>query len=823
MIDEVKYLVDIGFAVHILHPQAKNPVETKWASADVYSYKELEAKYRSGQNVGARLGKPSRIGDSYLHAIDLDIRDENLRQVAVDKLREMFGAHGLNRMWCVKSGSGGSSRHYYFLSDAAFPTQNLAKSDEFVVIDGRKRRSWEIDLLGTGKQVVLPPSIHPETKKPYKWLIDPDVDYAVEVDSDYLTDLIEPDHDYSADRNDEPMGIDFDEARDILKTVADMANDHPTWVRVGMALKHEFGDDGWPLFDEWSKNGRGYDRRDNLYQWKRFTLDRREIITMRSVAAEAREVELGDMIDDLDDEETVMAEVKQVEKSTKKAKERVKGDPDMRILSESTMSAPPMPLSILGPKVSALTKKAAAAMSAPVDFLAAALLAGVSTAIGNAVEVEIKSGYRQPAAIWCMVVGGPSSKKSPPLRLVTKTLAKLESMYEPLYKAAMADWERKKSLADMKRKEWDGMIKKLIAAGEPTPNEMPDDCLAPPEPTRRRIILNDVTIEAFMRTQARSPRGFMLYRDELTGWLKSMDRYSSGSGERGAWLESYDAGPFSMDRVKDDGKAVKVDKVYSPILGGIQPERLMEITGLDQADDGLQARFLTFWPDANFIEMHEEEGDDGAWLAPIYENLLAIELKEVNGTATPAVIPFSKEARQAFIKWSNEHNRAEQNVETRLRGVFGKADGQVGRLALILELLWWAAASDDFDPLPLPKTVSLKAFKAAMQFREEYIKPMQRRVYSKSIEIEEVTNARRIAQWITQNDISTFNARTMRREAGIGGISARTAPEIVDDALALLVSNRWLTVEEIGARGRGRPTKTYTVNERIWDLLEKEK
>jgi hypothetical protein len=32
-----------------------------------------------------------------------------------------------------------------------------------------KKRHWEIDLIGTGKQAVIPPSIHPATGLPYRW------------------------------------------------------------------------------------------------------------------------------------------------------------------------------------------------------------------------------------------------------------------------------------------------------------------------------------------------------------------------------------------------------------------------------------------------------------------------------------------------------------------------------------------------------------------------------------------------------------------------------------------------------------------------------
>lgn len=46
--------------------------------------------------------------------------------------------------------------------------------------------------------------------------------------------------------------------------------DHDTWLKAGMALKSEFGDDGWPIFDEWSRPAENYDERENRSRWRSF-------------------------------------------------------------------------------------------------------------------------------------------------------------------------------------------------------------------------------------------------------------------------------------------------------------------------------------------------------------------------------------------------------------------------------------------------------------------------------------------------------------------------------------------------------------------------
>ncbi len=46
--------------------------------------------------------------------------------------------------------------------------------------------------------------------------------------------------------------------------------DRDTWVRVGMALKSQFGSDGYELFDDWSARGETYDRKAARATWRSF-------------------------------------------------------------------------------------------------------------------------------------------------------------------------------------------------------------------------------------------------------------------------------------------------------------------------------------------------------------------------------------------------------------------------------------------------------------------------------------------------------------------------------------------------------------------------
>jgi len=43
------------------------------------------------------------------------------------------------------------------------------------------------------------------------------------------------------------------------------------WVRVGMALKSEYGDSGFAVFDEWSQGGETYDKANIRSTWRSIT------------------------------------------------------------------------------------------------------------------------------------------------------------------------------------------------------------------------------------------------------------------------------------------------------------------------------------------------------------------------------------------------------------------------------------------------------------------------------------------------------------------------------------------------------------------------
>lgn len=187
---EAQRLYGLGFAIHWLHPKSKRPVESGWTTGPRKDWDYLKDTYQSTFNVGVRLGTPAKIGENYLAVVDVDVKstDKRHREEAVAAAKEL-----LNGVKCpaVSSGRGNGSRHYYCVTKEPFKTFNPAESTDIVkvmmpskkpskkeletlteaeIAQGiRLSKAWEISLYSDGRQVVLPPSIHPDTNKPYVW------------------------------------------------------------------------------------------------------------------------------------------------------------------------------------------------------------------------------------------------------------------------------------------------------------------------------------------------------------------------------------------------------------------------------------------------------------------------------------------------------------------------------------------------------------------------------------------------------------------------------------------------------------------------------
>jgi hypothetical protein len=135
---------------------------------------------------------------------------------------------------------------------------------------GEVNKKWHptIEILSTGNQTVIPPSIHPEAGRSYTWIGKP----LLSIDPQDLPTL--PDN--LVELIDGALGVerkevthtpkDYNAPTELADAEAALSHLDPDmpytdWLNVGMSLRDEFGDAAFNLWDSWSSKGSKYPKK----------------------------------------------------------------------------------------------------------------------------------------------------------------------------------------------------------------------------------------------------------------------------------------------------------------------------------------------------------------------------------------------------------------------------------------------------------------------------------------------------------------------------------------------------------------------------------
>ncbi|MGE7469761.1 DUF3987 domain-containing protein [Bosea sp. NPDC003192] len=210
----------------------------------------------------------------------------------------------------------------------------------------------------------------------------------------------------------------------------------------------------------------------------------------------------------------------------------------------------------------------------PEAFAAACAVGAVSAAIGNSLRIQVRqhdTEWTEPASLWICLVGEPGSGKSP---IISEALRPLRDQDRDW---AQVDMPRHARWLETKRK--------------------PPGGIPLPEPSIRRAVVDDVTLEKQIKIHADNPRGILRAPDELVSLLGALGAYKKdGSADRGQMLRFFDGGSITVDRVSS--APVRADCALMSLLAGTQPEKIAKLTS-DLGADGMLQRFLFFRHDGS--------------------------------------------------------------------------------------------------------------------------------------------------------------------------------------------------------------------------------
>ena len=482
-------------------------------------------------------------------------------------------------------------------------------------------------------------------------------------------------------------------------------------------------------------------------------------------------------------------------------------EPDMRLVDGYKIEAARFPLEVFGDDWADWISKTAKGAGSPVDYVAAGLIGGSSVLIGSSCLASPWKSWKEPAILWSCLVGNPSSGKTPGLSSPLDLLKKLDGEINAGFDEEIDEYDRRLQEAKIATDLWKADVKIALKKGVPSPPK-PEKAHEPEPPIRRRLIANDATVEIIAPIVQKNPKGILYFRDELAGWLEGMNQYKGkGGGDRAFWLEAYNGNSFTVDRVKFGvNKPIHVPSLFVPVIGGIQPQRLNRAL-LNDTDDGLSARFLYLWPNAEPPVTPQVFADDDLALDALRKlQRLSIEIDEYD-QPVPTIIPLSESALPHFEEFRKDVFQSEKAASGLYLSYMGKNPGRVLRLALNLEMLWYAASNQEQHP----KTISERAILCAQGLVTDYFDPMALRAFANAALPLEVCNAMTIAKWIIDIKPEIVNSREILRTS-FPGIDCA---EDVQDALDELQGAGWIVRDPDGQNTGGRPRNDWLVNPKL--------
>jgi hypothetical protein len=398
--------------------------------------------------------------------------------------------------------------------------------------------------------------------------------------------------------------------------------------------------------------------------------------------------------------------------------------------------------------------------------LAMAVLGAMSGALshGFALRMMRHGKWYENPRLWVLLVGDPSRKKTPIFNTATQPIAEYQDHLRQQYEAQLREYQSAKDDT------------------EPTPP--------------LRLLVSDITIEKLADILARSERGLLAKRDELAGWIGSMEKYATGRGpgaDRGFWLQAFDGGPYHVDRIKRGETYIR--NLSVSLIGGIQPARLAELHGL--TSDGLLQRFLPVMMGPSQTA-RDEPSDDEAYSTFVHQLIFA----------KPERIIFSDAALEIMHSLRGDlHNleAASAGLADGFQAFVGKLPGYAGRLALILHM---AADPQTGATYAVDETTAVAIRRLILDF----IVPHAFVFYRTAESDVEGDRLRKLAGWILTSGRTKIRASDF--PANIRELRGLTVFDL-NKRVSPLVAGGWLEPAESGPLCRA-----WTVNPAVASLFE---
>jgi len=333
-----------------------------------------------------------------------------------------------------------------------------------------------------------------------------------------------------------------------------------------------------------------------------------------------------------------------------------------------------------------------------IDYMGCSMLWLISVCIGNSIEIEVKRGWTENATIWMSLVGKAGIGKTPSINNIIFPLQKINSREIKKYFKELEKYEFYENLTAKEKKDYPEVSK----------------------PIKTQFIANDITLEALVDLHQESDNSVGVFKDELAGWLKDMNKYRAGS-DLEFWLSCWSGKSVSLNRLTRKGSFI--DKPLIPVLGGIQPDIFNNFYTDENKSNGFMDRMLLSFPDAVVEKYNENELEYEIldWyknnIICFYDSLKSVIKRDKEDAIESMIAKFSNDAK---IEWMRIFNiitdfQNDDNENEYLKSMYPKQKSYIPRFALLIHIF------DEFfgsggNSLLISKESVLKAEKLSNYF-----------------------------------------------------------------------------------------------------------
>jgi len=345
-----------------------------------------------------------------------------------------------------------------------------------------------------------------------------------------------------------------------------------------------------------------------------------------------------------------------------------------------------------------------------IDYMGCSLLWTMSLLVGNLFRIKVKNGWYENPVVWFSLVGRAGVGKTPSIRRILYPLIKENNKEIKNY---IKNNEAYREYEKLSKKEKEQQIEI-------------------DKPNKKQFIADDITLEALVDLHQEVTTGVGVFKDELAGWLKDMNKYREGS-DLEFWLSTWSGTSVNVNRLTRVGSFV--ENPFIPVIGGIQPAVLNELYNQEKKDNGFMDRMLISYPDVTIPKYNDEEISTDAiiWYNSIIANLRKVIQKLKQETEAEEIkkieVYFNYEAKKLWINKFNEitEKQNSDNENEYFKSMYPKQKSYIPRFAFLLNALN-SVCNDDIDF----KIIEADAMKGAIKLSDYFVATAKKIKFEKS-------------------------------------------------------------------------------------------